>query len=67
MCPIPPPLPPQLLPHEAYEYQQDEADQPPGSGKGLGHGERACAHNEVKHVHQPDLEPTGAMFSQGIN
>lgn len=37
--------------HEVYKHQQDEADEPPGSGEGLGHGERACAHDEVKHVH----------------
>lgn len=60
------PCPPRLLPHETQEYQQDEADEPPGRGKGLGHGESTCAHNEVKHVHQPDLEPTGTMFSQGL-
>lgn len=51
-----------LLPHEAQEHQQEQADKPPSSGKGLGHGERASAHDEVKHVHQSNLEPTGATL-----
>lgn len=51
-----------LLPHEAQEHQQDQADEPPGGGKGLGHGECTSAHDEVKHVHQSHLEATEVTF-----
>lgn len=51
-----------LLPHEAQEHQQDQADQPPRGGKGLGHGECTGTHDEVKHVHQSHLEATEVTF-----
>lgn len=50
------------LPHEAQEHQQDQADEPPSGGKGLGHGECAGAHDEVKHVYQANLEPREGTF-----
>lgn len=55
----PPPSGPcdSFLPHEAQEHQHDQADEPASGGEGLGHGERAGAHDEVKHVHQSNLEP----------
>lgn len=55
------------LPHEAQEHQQDQADEPPGGGKGLGHGEGAGAHDEVEHVHQSHLEATERTFSPETN
>lgn len=63
-----PPVPgDRLLPHEAQEHQQDQADEPPGGGEGLGHGEGAGAHDEVKHVHQSHLEATERTFSPETN
>lgn len=45
-----------VLPHKSQEHEEDQADEPPCCGKGLGHGQGSRSHDEVEHVHEANLQ-----------